>query len=64
MDLKLQFGDMEVLDENLELIKRQLGLEKAEILSAADADSVEKAGEYASIMNQNPPSPGNQQPSS
>ena len=29
-----------------------------EILSAADADSVTKAGSLASLLNDNPPSPG------
>ncbi|RVW64949.1 Leucine--tRNA ligase, cytoplasmic [Vitis vinifera] len=45
--------------ENLELIKRQLGLEEVEVLSAADPEAIQKAGQYASLLNQNPPSPGN-----
>ncbi|KAF8411921.1 hypothetical protein HHK36_004479 [Tetracentron sinense] len=59
LDLKLPFGEIEVLQENLELIKRQLGLEHVEVLSATDPDAVSKAGPYISLLNQNPPSPGN-----
>jgi len=58
LDLRLPFGEIEVLKENLELIKRQIGLEDVEILSAADADSLARAGPLASLLNQNPPSPG------
>ncbi|XP_057429690.1 leucine--tRNA ligase, cytoplasmic-like [Lotus japonicus] len=59
LDLRLPFGEMEVLRENLDLIKRQIALEHVEILSVADAGSVAKAGSLASLLNQNPPSPGN-----
>nr|KYP67153.1 Leucyl-tRNA synthetase, cytoplasmic [Cajanus cajan] len=59
LDLRLPFGEIEVLKENLDLIKRQIGLEDVEILSAADADSLARAGSLASLLNQNPPSPGN-----
>ena len=59
LDLKLPFGEVEVLEENLELIKRQIGLEEVEVLSASDPDAVKKAGEYVSVLNQNSPSPGN-----
>ncbi|XP_034675252.1 leucine--tRNA ligase, cytoplasmic-like [Vitis riparia] len=59
LDLKLPFGEVEVLEENLELIKRQLGLEEVKVLSAADPEAIQKAGQYASLLNQNPPSPGN-----
>ncbi|XP_054824536.1 leucine--tRNA ligase, cytoplasmic isoform X3 [Prosopis cineraria] len=58
LDLRLPFGEIEVLQENLDLIKRQIGLEDVEILSAADADAVAKAGSLVSLLNQNPPSPG------
>ncbi|XP_019423387.1 PREDICTED: leucine--tRNA ligase, cytoplasmic-like isoform X2 [Lupinus angustifolius] len=58
LDLKLPFGEIDVLKENLDLIKRQLGLEDVEILSAANADSLARAGPLASLLNQNPPSPG------
>lgn len=58
LDLRLPFGEIEVLQENLDLIKRQIGLEDVEILSAADADSLARAGPLASLLNQNPPSPG------
>ncbi|GAU23734.1 hypothetical protein TSUD_128380 [Trifolium subterraneum] len=61
LDLRLPFGEIEVLRENLDLIKRQIGskdVEDVEILSAADADSVAKAGPSASVLRDNPPSPG------
>lgn len=58
LDLRLPFGEVEVLQENLDLIRRQIGLEDVEILSAADADAVAKAGSLVSLLNQNPPSPG------
>lgn len=59
LDLKLPFGEIEVLKENLELIKRQLGLDRLEVLSATDADAIEKAGNHATLLKSNPPSPGN-----
>ncbi|KAL2508186.1 ATP binding [Forsythia ovata] len=59
LDLKLPFGEIEVLKENLELIKRQLGLDRLEVLSAIDDDAVEKAGNHATLLKSNPPSPGN-----
>ncbi|XP_010553692.1 PREDICTED: leucine--tRNA ligase, cytoplasmic-like [Tarenaya hassleriana] len=59
LDLKLPFGEMEVLQTNVDLIKRQLGLEEVEIMSATDPDAVAKAGPQASLLKQNPPSPGN-----
>ncbi|KAG5520348.1 hypothetical protein RHGRI_033052 [Rhododendron griersonianum] len=59
LDLRLPFGEVEVLEENLELLKRQLGLERVEILSVTDPDAVRRAGPNISILRQNPPSPGN-----
>ncbi|KAJ0987203.1 hypothetical protein J5N97_005559 [Dioscorea zingiberensis] len=59
LDLKLPFGEMEVLLENTELIKRQLGLKHVEVLSASDAAAHSKAGSHISLLIQNPPSPGN-----
>ncbi|KAF8376925.1 hypothetical protein HHK36_030296 [Tetracentron sinense] len=59
LDLKLPFGEIEVLQENLELIKRQLGLEHVEVLSAKDPVAVSKASPLDSLLKQNPPSPGN-----
>ncbi|KAL0697515.1 hypothetical protein Bca4012_053637 [Brassica carinata] len=58
LDLKLPFREMEVLQHNMDLIKRQLGPEEVEILSASDPDDVAKAGPLASLLTQNPPSPG------
>ncbi|XP_010251893.1 PREDICTED: leucine--tRNA ligase, cytoplasmic-like [Nelumbo nucifera] len=59
LDLRLPFGEIDVLEENLDLIKRQLGLDHVEVLSAIDPDAVRKAGSHVSLLNQNPPSPGN-----
>ncbi|CBI29686.3 unnamed protein product, partial [Vitis vinifera] len=59
LDLRLPFGEIEVLRGNLDLIKRQLGLEQVEILSGTDPDALAKAGNLVSLLNQNPPSPGN-----
>ncbi|KAH9320447.1 hypothetical protein KI387_015086 [Taxus chinensis] len=59
LDLKLPFSEMQVLQENLDLIKRQIGLEELEVLSAADENSKHRAGPHVSILNQTPPSPGN-----
>ncbi|GJM94152.1 hypothetical protein PR202_ga10770 [Eleusine coracana subsp. coracana] len=58
LDLKLPFSEMDVLRENLELIKRQLGLEHVEVLSACDETAHAKAGENVKLLNQNLPSPG------
>ncbi|KAF2617521.1 hypothetical protein F2Q68_00040567, partial [Brassica cretica] len=49
LNLQLPFGEMEVLQSNIDLIKRQLDLEEVEIFSASVPDDVTKAG---------PPSPG------
>ncbi|KAM0940181.1 putative leucine--tRNA ligase [Dioscorea sansibarensis] len=59
LDLKLPFGEIIVLQENTDLIKRQLGLDHVEILSASDDSARSKAGPHISLLNQNPPSPGN-----
>ncbi|KAI8022552.1 Leucine--tRNA ligase, cytoplasmic [Camellia lanceoleosa] len=59
LDLSLPFGEKAVLEENSELVKRQLGLERLEILSIVDPDAVARAGSHVSVLNQNPPSPGN-----
>jgi leucyl-tRNA synthetase len=59
LDLKLPFGEMEVLQENLDLIKRQIGLEEVEVLSVTDPDALAKAGPLVRLIDQNPPFPGN-----
>ncbi|KAJ8768368.1 hypothetical protein K2173_021521 [Erythroxylum novogranatense] len=59
LDLKLPFGEMEVLQENIDVIERQIGLEEIEILSALDPEARVKAGPQASVLDNNPPSPGN-----
>ncbi|KAJ4792022.1 Leucine--tRNA ligase [Rhynchospora pubera] len=57
LDLMLPFGEMEVLIENKELIKRQLGVEQLEILDARNPNDVEKAGSHQHLVAQ--ASPGN-----
>ena len=59
LDLKLPFGEIEVLKGNLDLIKRQLGLEEVEVLSSTDPDAYVQAGPLVSLLKQNPPTPGN-----
>ncbi|XP_010692415.2 leucine--tRNA ligase, cytoplasmic isoform X1 [Beta vulgaris subsp. vulgaris] len=59
LELKLPFGEIEVLSENVDLIKRQLAVEHVEVLSFQDSNAVSKAGSLMSVLNQNPPSPGN-----
>ncbi|XP_061981891.1 leucine--tRNA ligase, cytoplasmic-like [Populus nigra] len=59
LNLKLPFGEIEVLQENVDLIKRQIGLGSVEILSATDHDAKAKAGALSSVLDRNPPSPGN-----
>ncbi|GLJ54348.1 hypothetical protein SUGI_1166650 [Cryptomeria japonica] len=59
LDLRLPFGEMQVLQENVELIKRQIGLEELEVLTAADENARQRAGRHVSVLNQTPPSPGN-----
>eukprot|EP00268_Persea_americana_P036135 TRINITY_DN3560_c0_g1_i1.p1 TRINITY_DN3560_c0_g1~~TRINITY_DN3560_c0_g1_i1.p1 ORF type:complete len:1141 (-),score=255.15 TRINITY_DN3560_c0_g1_i1:202-3495(-) len=59
LDLKLPFGEIDVLQENSDLIKRQLGLEHIEVLSALDEAAYSKTGPHRSVLENNPPSPGN-----
>ena len=49
---------IDVLEENLELIRRQLGLEHVEVLSAFDGAARAKAGRHGPVLDKNPPSPG------
>ncbi|RZC83660.1 hypothetical protein C5167_046442 [Papaver somniferum] len=58
LDLKLPFGEMEVLQENQELIRRHLGLEKVLVLNASKEDDIEIAGQHAILLQKTPPSPG------
>ena len=58
LDLKLPFGEIEVLQENLDLIKRQLGLQEVEVLAGTDPDALSKAGSLVKLIQQNPPAPG------
>jgi len=59
LDVKLPFDEMQVLQENVDLIKRQIGLEKLEIFFITDESARNKAGSYVSVLRQTPPSPGN-----
>nr|GEV03594.1 leucine--tRNA ligase, cytoplasmic-like [Tanacetum cinerariifolium] len=38
--------------------ERQIGLENVEVLSAADPDAAIKAGSYANLLRESPPTPG------
>ncbi|ONI20431.1 hypothetical protein PRUPE_2G015100 [Prunus persica] len=58
LDLKLPFGEIEVLQQNLDLVKRQVKLEEVEVLSATNPDDRAKAGSHVKQIEQNPPSPG------
>ncbi|XP_020245845.1 leucine--tRNA ligase, cytoplasmic [Asparagus officinalis] len=58
LDLKLPFGEFAVLEENSELIKRQVGLENVMVLSALNDDARALAGPHVSLLDQNPPEPG------
>ncbi|XP_068648083.1 leucine--tRNA ligase, cytoplasmic-like isoform X1 [Aristolochia californica] len=59
LDLRLTFGEADVLKENLDLIKRQLGLEHVEVIMSSDDAAYSKAGPHSVILKKNPPSPGN-----
>ncbi|EOY33283.1 ATP binding,leucine-tRNA ligases,aminoacyl-tRNA ligases,nucleotide binding,ATP binding,aminoacyl-tRNA ligases, putative [Theobroma cacao] len=59
LDLQLPFSEIEVLQENLELIKRQLDLEQVEVLSITDPEAMSKASHLNLLLNQNLPNPGN-----
>lgn len=46
-----------ILEENLELMAWQLGLEHVEVLSAFDGSARANAGRHAPVLDKNPPSP-------
>ncbi|KAL5718286.1 leucine--tRNA ligase [Ranunculus cassubicifolius] len=54
LDMKLPFGEEEVLRENLELIQTQLGLERLEVISVSN----DGAGQHVELLRNDPPSPG------
>lgn len=62
LDVKLPFGEIEVLKENLEFITNQLLLEKVQIYSYTDADALAMAGAQQTQLKQKPPTPGNPAP--
>ncbi|KAL0000279.1 hypothetical protein SO802_019881 [Lithocarpus litseifolius] len=49
LELRLPFGQIEVLQENLDLIRRQIGIEEVEILSTTDPDALAKAATLVSF---------------
>ena len=57
LDPRLPFGELEVLADNSELIKRQLGLKHVEVLSAADPDALAKADDLVSLCESEPALP-------
>lgn len=59
LNLRLPFGELQVLKENHNLIKRQLGLDEVEIYSYTDASALQRAGPQLSQLQASPPSPGN-----
>lgn len=59
LDLKLPFGEIQVLEENLDFITSQLLLEKVKIYSYSDADALAMAGAQQTQLKQKPPTPGN-----
>ncbi|KAF6143371.1 hypothetical protein GIB67_001315 [Kingdonia uniflora] len=59
LDLKLPFDEVEVLTENVDLIKRQLGLKYLKVLSARVDGAASRAGTHSVLLIQNLPSPGN-----
>ena len=59
LDLKLPFGEMEVLKENLDFITNQLLLDNVKIYSFTDTDALEMAGPHKAQLHQSPPTPGN-----
>ncbi|XP_021812475.1 leucine--tRNA ligase, cytoplasmic-like [Prunus avium] len=58
LDLKLPFGEVQVLEENIDLIKKQLVLEEVQVLSATNPDDRAKVGPHVKQLEQNPPFPG------
>ncbi|PQP97502.1 leucine--tRNA ligase cytoplasmic-like [Prunus yedoensis var. nudiflora] len=58
LDLKLPFGEVQVLEENIDLIKKQLVLEEVQVLSATNPDDRAKVGPHVKQIEQNPPFPG------
>lgn len=59
LDLTLPFGEIEVLEENLEFITSQLLLETVKIYSYTDAGALAMAGAQQTQLKQKPPTPGN-----
>ncbi|KAF9605935.1 hypothetical protein IFM89_021083 [Coptis chinensis] len=55
-------GEIEVLWENLDLIKRQLGLEHVEVFSANDEGAQGRAGQHGELLRSTPLSSGSPTP--
>jgi leucyl-tRNA synthetase len=58
LDLRLPFGEFQVLEENSNLITRQLGLDSVSVHRYTDAEAVNNLGPHLSLLKQSPPSPG------
>ncbi|KAG6554492.1 hypothetical protein Mapa_003870 [Marchantia paleacea] len=59
LDVTLPFGEIQVLEENLNLITvRQLGLESVTIHSYDDVNLLNLAESHLALLRQSPPSPG------
>ena len=50
LDVKLPFGEMQVMQENADLINRYIGIEKLEILFITDESAHNKSGSYVSVL--------------
>ncbi|XP_040374767.1 leucine--tRNA ligase, cytoplasmic [Rosa chinensis] len=59
LDLKLPFREIRVLLQNLDFIKREVGLDKVQVLSATNPEDLAKAGSPVKIIEAESSSPGN-----
>ncbi|KAL2650092.1 hypothetical protein R1flu_018220 [Riccia fluitans] len=58
LDLRLPFGELQVLGENVNLITRQLGLDTVTIHAYEDVAGLNLPTSQRTLLNQTPPSPG------
>ncbi|KAM5566879.1 hypothetical protein ABKV19_015144 [Rosa sericea] len=59
LDLKLPFREVSVLLQNLEFIKREISLDKVQVLSATNPHDLAKAGSPVEMIEAESSSPGN-----
>ncbi|XP_061989441.1 uncharacterized protein LOC133708008 [Rosa rugosa] len=58
LDFKLPFREFRVLLQNLDLIKRQIGVERVQVLSATNPHDLAKAGSHVELIKTLRPIPG------